>query len=164
MVFSPITLPDFKHFQMKDFPKSVMIFLLSNSQWITLHILVQYPLQHKPTSFIHNTCKQLPWPLANCWMQNHNFLLNLTPTSFICPSLTFVLTVPGNSQSLSLSMIHDFVPFYNIPPPQLAVMGALAQSPTTFHWAGAILYILLWTFCSFILLLEIKEWARKPCQ
>lgn len=82
MVFSPITLPDFKHFQMKDFPKSVMIFLLSNSQWITLHILVQYPLQHKPTSFIHNTCKQLLWPLANCWMQNHNFLLNLTPASF----------------------------------------------------------------------------------
>lgn len=86
---------------MKDLPKSVMIFLLSNSPWITLHILVQYPFQHKPTSFIHNTCKQLLWALANCWMKNHNFLLNPTPTSFICPSLTVVLPVPGNNQCLS---------------------------------------------------------------
>lgn len=105
MVFSPSTLPDFKHFQMKDFPKSVMIFLLSNSQWITLHILVQYPFQHKPTSFTHNNVSNFSghWPTAE-WRITTLFwmlVLNLTPTSFIWTSLIFVLSVPGNSQSLS---------------------------------------------------------------
>lgn len=38
-------------------------------------------------------------------------------------------------------MTPDFLPFYLISPSLLAAMGVLPESPTIFHWAGAILCI-----------------------
>lgn len=108
---------------------------------------------HRPTA---------EWTITTFFWRS---VLNLTPTSFICLSNSY-LQCQETVNPYPVPMTCDFMPFYLISPPLLAAMGVLAESPTIFHWAGAILCIwhphhsFLNPFAALFSFWRSKEWVR----
>lgn len=98
------------------------------------------------------------------------FVVNLTPTSFICPSLTFVLTMPGNGQSLSTvydSWFYAFLLYFSSSTHSYGCSGwkpphfSLGRSHPVYLTSLSPFPELFAALLSFW---RSKEWARQPCQ